>query len=88
MNIIEAVKSDKPCRPLGLYHWLYISKMDTNIVLSKEQILGEWEVEEKKVEITYSDLKKAWGDAMWRPGSEDLEFVAEKLGLLEETNAK
>ena len=55
LNIIDAVKSGKNYRRPG-GAWL---KDYTSITISKEDILAtDWEVEEKKAEITESELNQ------------------------------
>ena len=76
MNIIEAVKSGKKFRRPGLPFKEYKN-------FAREDILADdWEIEEKKVEVTRSDFTKAWTDAEILPGAlPQMHRVLEKLGL-------
>ena len=56
MNIIEAIKSDLPFKRKNGTYW-YIDAKDHSFV--KAEILAtDWEVEERKIEITESELNQ------------------------------
>jgi hypothetical protein len=79
MNIIEAVKSGKRFRRIGWTRWYPDDTVGNNIVdetpsCSKEDILAtDWEIEERKVEITESEFENAYKlcESSYNPGPND-----------------
>lgn len=60
MNIIEAVKSGKPFKRPGYVNW---SSPDAAIEVMPHEILAtDWEIEERKIEITESEFDEAVED--------------------------
>lgn len=97
MNIIDAIKSGKKFRRLGDVSWLGPYSDFYNAVIlgfSKRDILADdWELEEKKVEITFEQLKEAFERASQPPPQyysplgipfSSVEVVAKELGLLDD----
>lgn len=98
MNIIDAVKSGKKIRrPSFGWGWIYLRSEGYTFSLNRQDILADdWEIEEKKVEITYERLKEAFESASpsYQPYSSQLgvpivsypsvEVVAKELGLLDD----
>lgn len=57
MNIIEAVKSGKRIRRRG---WQFVTNVSEYMAMKNEDILStDWEIEEKKIEITESEFDEA-----------------------------
>ena len=65
MTIIEAIKSGKNFKRRHHGNTLWISKECLSLTIDKAALIADdWEVEEKKVEITHRDLLCAWGRAL------------------------
>lgn len=92
MNIIEAIKSGRLHRRKIGRQWYYpMSATNQNdIAYSIEDILADdWEIEEVRVTITYSEFDAAWMEAVRKNKTfeglvQQIEFrrlVAKELGL-------
>ena len=98
MNIIEAIKSGKRFRRRGeslrnseesAYGCLYSgigfggTTSGRGILFSQEDILADdWEIEEKKVEVTYKMIQEAWSRAAsGSPSCPGPSQIANELGL-------
>lgn len=87
MNFLEAVKSGKKFRRPGR-DWYYPVEPVVFYAISKQDMLAtDWEVEEKKVEITYEKLYWAMKDSHGCGGYEhhykSVKMVAKELGLID-----
>jgi hypothetical protein len=86
MNIIEAVKSGKRFRRPGM---MWILADHRNTYLHYDLLATDWEVEEKKVEITFEQLRaaydKSWVTSLSEPGYKipSLFRIAKELGLID-----
>jgi len=87
MNIIEAVKSGKPDRLKGDTKF-FTADLGPHVPLTLSAILADdWEVEEKKVEITRDSLGKAFSFCLQKDLSVDQylavhwEDLCKELGL-------
>ena len=64
MNIIDAIKSGRKYRRKGFHSWCLPVAEKNNYHFSIEDLLADdWEVEEKAVTLTISDLSKAYDEA-------------------------
>jgi len=84
VNIIDAVKSGKPFK-LGLDDGSFSNRDDRRFSLNREQILSDdWEIEEKKIEITEVQLEKAVINGVRRSDGNpmiDLPLIKKELGF-------
>ena len=94
MTLIEAIKSGRHFRrPCFAHNWMGYSLKDQVMKRAdgqeycpcKEDILADdWEIEEKKVEITLSALRETW-DRCFRHAKSDetyeFQMLAKELGL-------
>lgn len=91
MTIIEAIKSGKRFKRRGQDNLMWSGPNPISITIDVKSLLSDdWEVEEKKVEITKAQLTKAWHrvmdrhtrtDSLHRPLSPCAYELAEELGL-------
>lgn len=92
MNIIDAIKSDRLHRRKIHREWCHPASVtnQTDLAYSIEDILAnDWEVEEVRVTITYSEFDAAWMEAVRKNKTfeglvQQIEFrrlVAKELGL-------
>jgi len=84
VNIIEALKSGKRARRKSWephYGWFM---PHFRFDITREDILADdWEIEEKKVTITYGQLEKALYSVNPQCGPITREAIAKELGLIE-----
>ena len=95
MNIIEAVKSGKIFRRKSWTHGESVIEMSDGLYFTpsynaqryipclSDIIADDWETEEKKVEITRSQIKKAWRKTFNIESAESHSFktLIKELGL-------
>lgn len=87
MNLIDAIKSGKRFKRREWSEYIELKYgIDTYIAYSAESIIAEdWEVEEKKIEITESQLLEAWQKAImineFNANYERFETLKRELGL-------
>jgi hypothetical protein len=68
MNIIQAIQSGKPFRRKG---WEVYFPLAGDLSFYGHDILAtDWEVQEQKIEITKSQLWKAWDEVAGLPRAE------------------
>ena len=73
MNIIDAVKSGKRARRLKR-DWDY---HDFNNLTREDILATDWEIEERKIEITESDFDEALSEAEQMYGRTGTNFIME-----------
>lgn len=82
MNIIDAVKSGKPYKRKLAEGWI-VPKSSSIITISQEDLLADdWEVEEKKVDVTASMINDIFDKNDWITTFGGLRIeLLNKLGL-------
>lgn len=89
MNIIEAIKSGENFRRSTYHKSVWVSKGCVSLTIDKADILADdWEVEEKKAEITRTQLERAYAKVLkhnsfeYRVGAQqEIAALAKELGL-------
>lgn len=67
MMLIEAIKSGRKFRHKNSEIWLYVNdreeiyaEIGSCFITAKDILAEDWEIQEKKIEITRDQLAKAW----------------------------
>ena len=81
MTILEAIKSGKPFKRAAKFNYYTISNKDVFILTYYDIIADDWEVEEKKIEVTETQLRDAYHKAYGQIDGTTIENLVKLLGF-------
>ena len=79
LNIIDALKSGKPFRRIGTKHWLLFDSAVNTWSFDRITLLAtDWEIEERKVEITESQFDTIYHEVLSLKGRHEFSYELKK----------